>query len=93
MTKTPRWKQGASNRPVSPMGVGYSSSDDVDVTPGFIDSTPETWDDYRLDVGSPMIDAGTDVGADYTALLDPASTTRPIPKNQGANRDIGAFTT
>lgn len=74
-------------------GAGYSSSDDVDVDPQFAEATPDTWDDYRLDALSPMIDAGTDVGAGYVAILDPEQTTRPAPKDQGASRDIGAFTT
>ena len=74
-------------------GSGYDDDEtDLDADPLFVDVTPETWDDYRLSAESPMIDAGADVGAGFIAILDPASTTRPATKEQGATREIGAFT-
>jgi hypothetical protein len=77
----------------NPGSQGYDGSTDFDVDPQFAGSPLNSWDDYRLAGGSPMIGTGADVGEEYKAILDPAQTTRPTPKDQGANRELGAFTT
>lgn len=64
---------------------------DVDVDPEYAVTPQVLWSDYRLDDESPMLDAGTDVGAAYNALLDPEQLDWPTPAEQVGGRNIGAF--
>lgn len=45
--------------------------------PDWIDSTPDTFGDFVLEVGSPCEDAGTDIGSSYNILYSDTDTTWP----------------
>ena len=68
--------------------VEWTTSNNIQITDGSFGFTNAASGDYTLTSTSPLINAGTDVSADYaTAATDLIGTTRP----QGAAYDLGAY--
>jgi len=76
-----------------PNGAYAPGGTDLDTDPLFVSGSPATWIDYRLQAGSPMIAAGEAQSSPFNQALDPAATTTPTAKTQGAPPTIGGFTT
>jgi parallel beta-helix repeat protein len=63
--------------------------------PSFVETSPSTWSDFRLQSDSPAIDVGQDLGSNYNDALDPNDYSWPpstTPQgNHGSGWELGAF--